>query len=86
MADGNSVGIAVSTPSRQRSTGAGAVDVALELDGAQPRCPLPDGRLGPAEPLGQVAAAMLPVELRGQANGRILGFRPTATHRNNIPE
>ena len=29
---------------------------------------------------------MLPVERRGQANGRILGFRPTAAHRNNIPE
>ena len=52
------------------NTAAGEVNVALELDGAQPRRPLPDSSLGPAEPLGQVAqaaAAMLPVERRGQA-------------------
>ena len=40
----------------------------LELQGAQARPPLPNGPLGPAEPIGeldQAAAAMLPVERRG---------------------
>ena len=57
--------------------------VALEPEGVQPRGALPDGRFGPAESIGnvgQAAAAMLPVERRGQPHGRILRFRPPSRH------
>ena len=62
-------------------TGAVAVTgVLLELQRAQPRRPLANSRLGPAEPIGQVdqaPAAMLPVERRGQAYGRVGALGPT---------
>ena len=63
------------------SAGRRASASALELQGAQARRTLPNGRLGPAEPIGeldQAPAARLPVERRGQANGRILGVRPAS--------
>ena len=58
--------------------------IKLELQRAQPGCPLPNSRLRPAQAIGQVdqaLAAMLPVERRGQAYGRVSALSPTTRHR-----
>ena len=51
------------------------------------RPPLADGRLGPAQALGelvQAAATVGIVERIGELDGRVLGRRPAARHRGRI--